>query len=406
MQTIYKTIKPINRLMQIAFSIRKSCLPILTAFFIAVSLVFTACDKELDPPTVFPLVTGDLSASTDVIVVDATLPGDTAVTFSWDTYPNPLVSFVMIFKANGEIDSLTLPKNTVTKTFFNSEINEILIEKLGLAIEVATDVEVSLYAYLADTSQTATSNTLIINMTAAEEIVPPGPEFTWLGIVGDATPNGWNLTNCNEMYVDVFNPYVFRYNEVLNAGEFKIPTVYQSSDWNGIRYYRPLSQGPDISETTVVLAETSSTEHSSDYKWVISEAGAYKITLDISSETISIKKFTPYSELWLVGNATPDNWNIDNPTPMVQSVDNPYEFTYEGTLNEGEFKIPTSTGNWGCDYFRPAVNHPEITETHAPFIPTQFDPADKSDYKWYITTPGNYKITLNQLYETIIIEKL
>jgi hypothetical protein len=226
------------------------------------------------------------------------------------------------------------------------------------------------------------------------------PLYSQLWIVGDATPNGWNIDNPNEMKVDPFNPYVFHYNEVLNAGEFKMPTA--TGNWGG-DFYRPLTNHPPITDTTAALVLGST--NPPDDKWQITTAGAYKISLNIMYNSIHITPFTPYTALWLLGDAAPNGWNDDDPTPMTATAD-PNVFIYEGPLTAGEFKIPVAIGNgFAGPYFRPAVNHPPITDANAPFVPQTAAPADTQDFKWQITEAGTYKITLNQLYETISIVK-
>ena len=90
----------------------------------------------------------------------------------------------------------------------------------------------------------------------------------------------------------------------------------------------------------------------------------------------------------------------------MAATSDPYTFTYEGALNAGEFKIPVAIANgFAGPYFRPEINHPPITDTNAPFVAQASGKADSDDYKWQITEAGNYKITINQLYETISIVK-
>ena len=240
-----------------------------------------------------------------------------------------------------------------------------------------------------------------VNILSLTIIITPAalPLYSQLWIVGDATPNGWNINNPNKMYTDVFNPYVFRYNEVLNAGEFKMPTG--TGNWGG-DFYRPATNHPPITDTTAPLVFGNT--NPPDNKWLITTAGPYKISLNISYNSIHITPFTPFTSLWIVGDATPTGWDINNPTPLVPTPGDPYTFTYTGPLTVGEFKIPVTTGNFGCPYFRPEINHPDISDTTAPYVPLLGGPADANDYKWYISTAGNYKITLNQLHENILIK--
>lgn len=236
---------------------------------------------------------------------------------------------------------------------------------------------------------------LTINISKAQ-----APLYSQLWIVGDATPNGWNINNPNQMMVDPFNPYIFHYNEKLNAGEFKIPTT--TGNWGG-DFYRPLTNHPAITDTDAVLVFGNT--NPPDNKWQITTAGAYKISLNIQANSIHINPFTPYAALWMLGDAAPNGWNDDAPTPMTATSD-PNVFVYEGNLTAGEFKIPVAIKNgFAGPYFRPDMNHPPITDTLAPFVSIGANQADTDDYKWQITDPGKYKVTINQLYETISIVK-
>lgn len=218
-----------------------------------------------------------------------------------------------------------------------------------------------------------------------------GPDYNKLWVIGSATPNGWSLDNAAQMRQDPSDPFIFDYNEVLNEGEFKIATAL---DFNA-PFYRPTVNYPDLSNHEVQLNAGDP-----DNKWYISTPGAYKITFNMRDMTISIEPFTPYSQLWMVGDATPNGWNIDAPNEMQQDPNNEYVFTYNGQLNAGEFKFPTATGDWGTDYFMPGINHQSIDSTYVRFVP-----GGSPDNKWEITQAGTYSIKLNQLYETIEITK-
>jgi len=98
-----------------------------------------------------------------------------------------------------------------------------------------------------------------------------------------------------------------------------------------------------------------------------------------------------YSALWLVGDAVPAGWDIDNPTPMVVNPENLFEFTWEGELKAGQFKIPTETGEWGCNYYMPSVNGEEISVA----VTVEHIEGGDPDNKWVVTESGAYKIVLN-----------
>lgn len=229
---------------------------------------------------------------------------------------------------------------------------------------------------------------LTISVTAAST-----PPYDRLWMLGDATPTGWNIDNPTEMRVDSSNLFVFTYGGMLNAGEFKIPV--STGDFS-TDYYMPLTNHPAITETGVQLVPNGNP----DNKWQITAAGPYKIKLDLQNMTIQIKPFVPYTQIWMVGDASPAGWNINSPQAMTPTPGNPYEFSYTGPLSAGEFKFPLATGDWGCDYFMPVVNGSGPGSTQMKFVAS-----GSPDFKWRITEAGNYKVTINQLTETISIVK-
>lgn len=118
----------------------------------------------------------------------------------------------------------------------------------------------------------------------------------------------------------------------------------------------------------------------------------------------------------MVGDAAPAGWSIGDATPM-QATDNPYVFTWQGVLNVGELKLTCDKKeDWNGAWFMPTVADKQPSGEAEPmlFLDKASD-AFKAQYldvmiggidlKWKITTAGSYKITLNQLEETISIVK-
>lgn len=220
------------------------------------------------------------------------------------------------------------------------------------------------------------------------------PPYTRLWLLGDAVPTGWNIDAPTEMRVDSSNLFVFGYNGILTAGEFKIPTTTGNFNTD---YYMPLVNHQPITDKGVKLVPVGGP----DDKWKITTAGAYKIRLDLQNMKIDIKPFTPYTQVWMVGDASPAGWNIDNPAPLTADPSDPNVFSFTGAMTPGEFKLPLATGNWGCDYFMPVLNGSGPASTQMKFVA-----GGNPDNKWKIAVAGTYKITINQLYETISIVKL
>jgi hypothetical protein len=116
---------------------------------------------------------------------------------------------------------------------------------------------------------------------------------------------------------------------------------------------------------------------------------------------IDIKPFTAPAQVWLVGDATPNNWDIGNATPMVKDAANPYLFTYTGALKAGELKFPLQK-DWTGDFYMPVIANEDATSTEMKFVP-----GGNPDNKWKLTAAqaGNYKVTIDVLHETIRFEK-
>ncbi len=340
-----------------------------------------------------------LTASTDSITLLKGNSANNAATFTWTNGSNygtsASITYTLKIGKRGSdfANAVSVPMGqSYSKSFSVLQLNALLLDSLHLTVNTLSEIQVRIVDTIhAKPVKLDSSNVVYL------KVVPFIPPVTALFITGDAIAGGWNYDNPVAMTLNAKNPNQFLYYEVLQAGEFEIPVAKGKPDGD---FYRPLTHHPDIVDGKSVYVSGGSTPANTN-RWLISTPGAYKITMDVSDPAyITIKPFTPYAKLWIVGDATPAGWNINNPTPMVQTPGNPYEFSYTGELKAGEFKIPVGLGNWGGDYYMPPTNFPDISKTEVVFIP-----GGNPDNKWKITAPGNYKVTINQLKETIFIVK-
>jgi hypothetical protein len=119
-------------------------------------------------------------------------------------------------------------------------------------------------------------------------------------LVGDATPNGWDINNATPMTA-TSDPMVFTWTGQLNAGEIKF-SFDKKSDWNGA--WLMCGLGNDVAPTGAeehALFINKSDENLKgqyldknigdvDQKWKINSSGTYTITINQLTETITIAK--------------------------------------------------------------------------------------------------------------------
>lgn len=117
-----------------------------------------------------------------------------------------------------------------------------------------------------------------------EEFIP----YTGMYLVGDATPNGWDINNATAMEVMEDSPYVLIWIGELNEGNFKFSCDKQD-DWEGA-WFMPWKNDlqPDGEEQQTVFS--SQGDGGNDRKWKITEAGTYTIVFDQLREVVTIFK--------------------------------------------------------------------------------------------------------------------
>ena len=106
-------------------------------------------------------------------------------------------------------------------------------------------------------------------------------EHVW--IMGSASPRGWSWDNITEMQRSSSNPNVFTYEGYLSEGELKFPLEIDHS-FGGDFILAPQANCPISENGSYVIGNQP------DNKWIISEAGNYRITIDVENETISFVK--------------------------------------------------------------------------------------------------------------------
>ena len=369
-------------------------------FLIFTALLPMACQEDIK----VEVSNGDpisLTASTSELTLDQKESFNNAITFNWTTGSNQrtgsAISYVLeIDKAGSEFAGAKVydfGKQIYEKSIMVEDLNAMLLENWGILPGENAEFEARVKAIVAN-SEVAEDISEVVLFT----VTPFEPVSTSLYIVGSATSADWNITEAIEMVPDSDSPWIFVFEGQLSPGNFKFP-VNQEDCWCQDFYTKdPANDG------RIVYNEGGSGD---DLQWEIIEGSPYKIEVDLLEMTIQIEKQVgpAYTELYIVGDASPSGWNIASPEAFTVDPNNPFVFTYEAHLTPGEFKISTYQGDW-CD--GDWLNATQADQTLDATDYTVRHGCDGDDFKWRVTdeAEGRYKITVNLSDQTIRIEEV
>lgn len=226
-----------------------------------------------------------------------------------------------------------------------------------------------------------------------------------LYMVGSATPNGWDINNPTAMTPSEADPLVFDWEGTFYTGEIKLCLTPGSWD---VGFIRPLAADTEIGKEEIKDQTFQMHAGDPDEKWKVTESGIYHVTFNLRNWTMSTtylgapaaEPVTPVETeaLYIVGSATPAGWNIDDPFQLTKI--SKYVFQYEGKLTKGEMKAVCKKGDWGAEFFRPAVGGTEISSAGVADEACAYD--NKSDdKKWNVTEAGTYRLTFDLEHYTL-----
>lgn len=296
---------------------------ILKTAAICASLVWlVGCEKDEEKATMNANARVESNISASTLVLDKTQSNTTALTVSWETKdlgvqlaPVYTVEFENI--ATGKIKPLSAERSPFTLTV--KELNEYLVG-LGLKTGVATDVRVLVRAALSDQRSLVATKTL--------KVTPYFDEIKaseW-GVVGSATPNGWNGPDIKMWNSTDGNLVAYA---TLSAGEIKFR---KNNDW-----------GVNLGGSNGTLSSGGSN--------IAVTAGTYKITINVSKNTYTIETYS-----WGIIGSGARGWGDNDDVVM----------TYEGSTNswvvknialDGEIKFRLNH-SWGTNFGADSTDNP------------------------------------------------
>ena len=289
--------------------------------FSGIFLFLTGCQKK-EFVQIQPVKRFDVQLSASTIVLNKDYPDTNVLQVTWSRpevgfIPAPSY-FVQIDKAGNDFANAQefQAGHDLQLAIKNSTLNSKMTE-LEAEPGVPFDVDVRVKAQFNDDT-VVYSESVPLTVTPYESVLDLSTNW---GVVGSATPNGWNgpdLPFYQTGTPDVYVAYV-----TLRDGEIKFR---QDNQWT-------VNYGDDGADGTLDANGAN----------IPVSAGTYKITIDLANLTYTIE---PYS--WgIVGSATPNGWN----GPDLQMTYNPYNDDWKAavTLTTGEIKFRLNN-DWTTNY--------------------------------------------------------
>lgn len=229
-----------------------------------------------------------------------------------------------------------------------------------------------------------------------------------LYMIGGATEFGWDWNKASEMQPVEGQEGTYSYTGILKGDASNLDNcqfkIYAEKDnqWQGKPNYHPTFNHCTISKEGIENDEVLFDTNSGDYKWSVTDAGVYTITININTLKISATYEGEIEEpkaLYLIGDL--NEWSINNPTPCEAGVDNIYVYT--GEFEAGcKFQATRYPGDWGAKFVVPknaqTLEQPEGSATASCNIPETGLVDNECEYSndhskvWIVEKTGTYTL--------------
>jgi hypothetical protein len=223
-----------------------------------------------------------------------------------------------------------------------------------------------------------------------------------LYLIGDATPNGWDLHTAALMLT--VEDGVYEWVGDLSAGDLKF---LENENW--MPSYGPATQGEALASGTMVKREQELQDN--DNKYNVS-AGRYSLRIDLRGEAPQLtvedgtgmedKGFSSHYPvaIYPIGDATAAGWSLDNAIELTETAFNSGIYQGQIALHNGELKF-LHQRDWGKAYGATAANAPIADEGAFDIMITD----DSNDNKFAVSLAEEttYYVTVNAVTNQLVL---
>lgn len=358
------------------------------------SMLVTSCEEDIDNTASRNHSEIELTPSGEYIKLDESKPNETAFTLKWSTAHDFGEDYITTYKYEIQLigsDAENIKEfdddGEFLRSYTNREMQEMLVDHFGLTTSTIGEVLFTVTANFEGPRLTVPD---IATATLKFKTYGPKQYKADILYVGGTAVGDDNI----KMTLKDETNRIYSYEGALVAGKINFPVDY-ADELNAI--------GPETADASITTGEMASViaDRTEANSWVIPSAATYRITVNMSKQTVKIVEagaIVEADQLFLAGSAVGGE-QIE----MVQTLENDQLYAWRGELKAGSLYIPlTFEGEQAMAIV------PEIADNHdiedgqlATFGQVLISKVDKQ--YWSIPSDGTYRIVLNKEEKSITI---
>ena len=358
------------------------------------SMLATSCEEDIDNTASRNQSEIELAPSGEYIKLDESKPNETALTLKWSTAHDFGEDYITTYKYEMQLigsEATNIKEfdddGEFLRSYTNEEMQKILVDHFGLTTSTIGEVLFTV------TANFEGPRLMVPDIaTATLKIKTYGPkqykaDNLYVGgtAVGDEPMKMTLKDETNRIY---------SYEGTLVAGKINFPVDY-ADELNAI--------GPETADAPITTSEMKGviSDRAEANSWVIPSAATYRVTVNMSKQTVKIVEagaVVEADQIFLAGSAVGEE-QIE----MAQVLENDQIYAWRGELKAGNLYIPLTFEGEQAMAIVPEVadNHDIEDGQLATFGQVLISKVDRQ--YWTIPAGGTYRIVLNKEEKAITI---
>lgn len=362
---------------------------------IVMSTLTSSCSENIDNLLSKNKSQIQLNPSGEFVKLDESNPDGTALTIDWNAAHDFGDDYITTYKyefqlvgSKADVIKEYEDDGQFHRAYTNKELQDILVNHFGLTTSTIGNVLVTVTASFE-------GPTLVVPdiATANLKIKTYGPKQFFaeqLFIAGTAVGGEKIQITANET-----NPGLYSWNGPLVAGRIHFPVI-NADENNAI--------GPVAADTPITTSDMDAiiSDESEAHSWMISEAGNYRVTVNMNTHKVIIIEqgaVVEANQMFLAGSAVGTE-QIE----LKQTLENENIYAWRGDLMAGSLTIPLLyEGEQNMSIVPQNANSHDINDGEPTAFGQSATAAAEGKRYWTIPAAGTYRIVVNTDEKTIAI---